>query len=72
MEQKNIKSLESLSWFCHLCGLFSVFIGITVTFMNLLNKDFLQIQAGIYIFASGYALFKISEKISRIVNSERV
>jgi uncharacterized membrane protein HdeD (DUF308 family) len=71
MQQHNRQSLESLSWFCHLCGIFSIFIGITITFMNALNKDFLQIQSGIYIFASGYALVKISTKITNILNSER-
>ncbi len=72
MEQKNANALESLSWICHLCGLFSIFIGMTLTFMNILNKDFLQVQSAIYIFATGYALVKISTKLTEIVTSERV
>ena len=72
MQQNNLRSLESLSWVCHLCGIFSVFIGLTLTFMNLINKDFFQIQSSLYIFATGYALVKLSNRISSIVNSERI
>jgi hypothetical protein len=71
MQQQNARSLESLSWICHLCGLLSVFIGMTVTLMNLMNRDFFHIQSGLFIFISGYALTKISKKIDFIVNSER-
>jgi len=71
MHRHNANALESLSWFCHLCGLFSVFIGMTVTLLNFLDKDFMHIQSGIYIFVTGYALVKISKKISNILNSER-
>jgi len=72
MQQQNARSLESLSWFCHLCGVLSVFIGMSVTLMNLINRDFFHIQSGLFIFASGYALIKISTKIMLIVNSERI
>lgn len=70
MQQHNKQSLESLSWSCHLCGMFSVFIGILITVMNVLNKEWTQVQAGLYIFATGYALVKISSKIAKIINSE--
>lgn len=71
MQQQNTRSLESLSWFCHLCGVLSIFIGMTVSLMNLINRDFFHIQSGLFIFASGYALIKISAKITQILNSER-
>ena len=72
MQQKNRQTLESLSWFCHLCGIFSVFIGLSVSLMNLLNKDFSHMQASLYILATGYALVKISSRLSSILMSERV
>jgi len=72
MQQKNRQTLESLSWFCHLCGMFSVFIGLAVTLMNLMNKNFSNMQTSLYILATGYALVKISAKLSDILNSERI
>ena len=57
--------------FCHLGGLFSVFLGIIVIFIDLLNNDLTHIQVGLYIFVSGYALVKIAAKISDILISER-
>ena len=70
MQRHNRQSLESLSWSCHLCGMFSVFIGLSVTLMNLLNKHWGNMQASLYILATGYALVKISSKITTILNSE--
>ena len=70
MKATNIKSLESLSLFCHLTGLFSVFIGIVVVFISVINEDLRFIQAGIYIFATGYASTKISKKITHILYDE--
>lgn len=72
MYQANRNDLESLSWFCHLCGMFSVFIGLSVSLMNLLNKNWINMQASLYILATGYALVKISTKITKILNSERM
>ena len=70
MKTDNAKSLESLSLFCHYCGVFSVFIGVVVAFMDLLNGDFGHIQIGIFLFAVGYALTKISSRITQILLSE--
>lgn len=70
MKTENLKSLESLSLFCHLSGLFTVFIGIVVIFMNALNSEWRYVQVGIYIFATGYASVKISSKISQVVVDE--
>ena len=70
MKKENAKSLESLSLFCHYCGVFSVFIGMVVAFVDLLNGDFGHIQVGIFLFAVGYALVKISSRITQILFSE--
>ena len=70
MQQQNRKSLESLSWSCHLCGMFSVFIGLSLTLLNLIGKNWMNMQASLYILATGYALVKISSKIERILRSE--
>ena len=70
MKPENAKSLESLGLFCHYCGIFSVFIGVVVTFMDVLNGDFGHIQIGIFLFAVGYALVKISSRITEILFSE--
>lgn len=71
MKAENAKTLESLGLFCHLCGLFSVFLGLVVAFIDLLNGDFKHIHMGLYIFMTGYALVKISSKISQILMAER-
>ena len=70
MKQENAKSLESLGLFCHYCGIFSVFIGVVVAFMDVLNGDFRHIQVGIFLVAVGYALVKISSRLSQILLSE--
>ena len=70
MKQENVKSLESLSLFCHYCGIFTVFIGAVITFMDVLKGDFGHIQVGIFLFAVGYALVKISSRITEILISE--
>ena len=70
MKHENKKSLESLSFSCHIAGLFSVFIGLVVTFIDLLNKDFTHIQIGIFVFAIGYALTKVASRLTRIIISE--
>ncbi|MDP2654000.1 MAG: hypothetical protein Q8Q08_08215 [Candidatus Omnitrophota bacterium] len=72
MKQENMRSLESLSAVCHYCGVFSVFIGSVVIFMDFLRKDFEHIQTGIFQFAIGYALVKVSSRIAMIVMSEKI
>lgn len=71
MKSDNVNALEKLSLFCHFGGLFSVFIGIVVILMNLVSSDFKHIQVGIYIFVTGYALFKIGARITAIVADEK-
>lgn len=71
MKSENMNALEKLSVFCHFGGLFSTFIGIVVTLMDLLNSDFRHVQTGIYIFATGYALYKIGARISLVLMSEK-
>ena len=51
MKQENIKSLEKLSLFCYLCGLISVFLGILVVFMDVINKNFTHITIGACVLA---------------------
>jgi len=70
MKQKNITDLERLSLFCHFTGLFSVFIGLTVTFIDVLNNDMSHVQVGIYVFITGYAFTKISKKLTSILYDE--
>ena len=70
MKEINKKALESLSWFCHLCGMFSVFIGLSVSLLNFFTQNFGNMQASLYILATGYALVKISAKLSNILTLE--
>ncbi|MFP4473669.1 MAG: hypothetical protein ACLFPX_07400 [Candidatus Omnitrophota bacterium] len=71
MHKQNIRSLESLSWMCHLSGVILVFVGIVIIFFNLMNKNYLVVQYGIYIFASGYTQTLISKKLERILYAEQ-
>lgn len=71
MKMYNVRALESLSLFCHVCGLISILIGITVIAMDVMNKDFNKIQTGIFIFITGYSFTKISAKLSVIILDEK-
>lgn len=71
MKSQNVRSLESLSLFCHVCGLITVIIGIVIVFTDLINKNFLQIQIGVFVIAVGYAFVKIAAKISLVVLDEK-
>lgn len=70
MKSENYNSLERLSLFCHFSGLFSVFLGMVVAFFDVMNGDIKHVQVGIYVFITGYALVKISSKISAILIDE--
>ncbi len=70
MKSENIYPLEKLGLYCHLCGLFSVFLGLVVAFMDLMNSGLRHVPVGLYVFMTGYALVKISSKISEILISE--
>jgi len=70
MRTENIQSLERLSLLCHFVGLFSVFLGMVVSFLDLMNGDVRHIQVGLYVFVTGYAFVKISAKIAAILLDE--
>ena len=70
MKKENVKSLENLSLFCHFCGLANIFLGILTILLEVTKRGIAYIQAGLFIFAMGYALVKISEKINDIVRDE--
>ena len=70
MKAKNRIAFENLSLFCHFSGMIVLFLGITVVCMDLMNKDFKHIQVGLFIFAVGYAVLKISTKINNILEDE--
>ena len=71
MKFENTKSLEYLSLYGHISGLITVFLGIIVVAMDLLNSDFRHIQVGIFICVVGYAFVKIAQKSETILLSER-
>jgi len=71
MKEKNVKTLESLSLFCHLSGIITVFLGIIIILMDLANNDFTHIQIGFFVLVTGYAFVKISSKLSMILYSEK-
>ena len=71
MKLKNIKSLEDLVLFGHISGSITIFLGMVVIAMDLLNSDFRHIQVGIFICAAGYAFVKIAQKSETILLSER-
>ena len=71
MDKKNANTLETLSTFSNIGGLFTIFIGLVVIFIDIMNGDIKHILVGIYIFFAGYAFVKISTKLSEILISER-
>ncbi len=71
MKIKNMRALESLSFFCHLSGLGCIILGLIVVFMDIMNRNYINIQIGILIVAIGYAFVKIASKINLILNDER-
>ena len=71
MKFESTKSLEYLSLYGHISGLITIFLGIIVIGMDLLNRDFHHVQVGIFICVVGYAFVKIAEKSETILLSER-
>jgi len=71
MKDENARAMERMSLFCHISGLISVFMGLVVSFMELLTGVINRTPVGLYVFMSGYALVKISSKLARIVFDER-
>lgn len=70
MKRPNYNSLENLSLFSYFAGLITMFLGVVVIVMDILQGYFDHIQVGIFIFAIGYALVKISQRITGILNDE--
>jgi len=70
MKQQNVNALEQLSLFSHFGGTFTVYMGIITILLNLLSDNVSNIVVGVYILAVGYALVKISAKISSVLNDE--
>ena len=71
MKQDNINSLERLSLFCHISGLISILLGISVIFMDIINGDFSHIIVGLFIFITGYTFVKIAQKIAKVLLTEK-
>jgi uncharacterized membrane protein HdeD (DUF308 family) len=71
MKPENIKILESLSLFCHVSGIITVFLGVIIILMDLANNDFSHIQVGFFVLVTGYALVKISSQLSAVLYSEQ-
>ncbi len=71
MKFESTKSLEYLSLYGHISGLITIFLGIIVIAMDLINSDFHHIQVGIFICVVGYSFVKIAEKSETILLSER-
>ena len=71
MEPQHYRSLESLSFYCHFCGLLPTFLGILIIFVDVVNQAYDHIQVGLFMFTTGYAQVKISEKIDVILKAER-
>jgi hypothetical protein len=72
MKRANERDMENLSFYCHVCGLITIFLGIVIIFLNFLQDDVRNIQSGIFIFIVGYAFVKISSKIGRILQDEKI
>lgn len=71
MRYENIKALEQLSLYCHLCGMISIFLGILISIIDLVHGDFSHIHVGLLILAMGYAFVKISSKLTAITLIEQ-
>ena len=71
MKAENIKTMESLSLFCHVSGIITVFLGAIIILMDLVNNDFGHIQVGFFILITGYAFVKISSQLSAVLFSEQ-
>ena len=71
MKDNNVRALSKLSAFCRYAGIISVFLGILVLFVDVLNRDWSHMQTGLFIFVSGYTFLKIGTKISSVLFDER-
>ena len=71
MKEENLKLLENLSKTAYWGGLLPIFLGVLVAFVGGIQKDALYILVGIFIFVTGYAYVKISQKIAKVIDSEK-
>jgi len=71
MEPDHFRSLESLSFYCHFCGVLPTFLGILIIFIDVVNQAYDHLPVGLFMFTTGYAQVKISEKIDTILRVER-
>ena len=67
----NIKILEHLNGYASLAGIVNIFLGLLVIFVDTVRQDWMHLQVGVYIFITGYAFVKISEKIWKIIEIEK-
>jgi len=72
MKEQNTSSLDNLSRTAYRSGVFSVFLGVLVAFVHVINGDFTQILVGLLIFIMGYGLVKVASKIRFVINDEKV
>jgi hypothetical protein len=70
MKIKNLKSLENLSLYSHFSGIITIFLGLMVILLDLMNKDYKHIQIGFFVLATGYSFVKISSKLSGVIRDE--
>ena len=71
MKDNNVRALSKLSGFCKYSGLMSTFLGIVIVFIDLINKDWIHMQIGLFVFICGYSFVKIGVKISSVLFDER-
>ena len=71
MKEQNAKALDNLSRTCYRSGVFIVFLGVLVSFIHVVNKDFTQALIGLLIFIMGYGYAKIATKVKNVLKSEQ-
>ena len=71
MRVRNIRLLDNLNTYASLAGVFNIFIGLLIVFLDVMNEDWTHIQVGIYVFITGYAFVKVSQKIGFVVLDEK-
>jgi len=72
MRAQSRQSLERLCIFCDVCGVFCIGIGFVIIFIDLLERNMVHIQVGIYVLITGYAYVKIARRIDDILIREPV
>ena len=71
MKEENIRSLESLSLYCHIGGMITIGLSLFIIFIDLSHGHFGHIQVGLFICITGYSLVKISSKLENILREEK-